>query len=82
MENAIREYIQLQEIKFDRIYTDYIDCNSLTESLLNTRSLKRHVIDISRAKKLVENETLCLKESQITNDTDFSEVFKRTINYF
>ena len=75
MKNAIREYIQLQEIKFDRIYTDYIDCNCITESLLNTRSLKRHVIDISRAKKLVENETLCLKESQITNDTDFPEVF-------
>ena len=35
------EYKRLQENRFDTIYTDHVDCNSLTISLLNTRSLKK-----------------------------------------
>ena len=42
--------------------------------MLNTRSLKRHAADISRARRLTENDILCLTESQITNDTDVAEV--------
>ena len=64
----------MQENRFDTIYTDYVDCNSLTISLLNTRSLKRHAADISRARRLTENDILCLTESQITNDTDVAEI--------
>ena len=39
-----------------------IDCNSITVSLSNKRSLKRHTADIRR---LTENDILCLTENQI-----------------
>ena len=73
-ESAVVEYSILRENRFDTIYTDYLDCNSLTISLLNTRSLKRHAADISRARRLTENDILCLTKSQITNDTDVAEI--------
>ena len=38
-ENAIIDYSRLQENRFGRSYTDYVDGNSLTVSLLNTWSL-------------------------------------------
>ena len=47
-ENAVIEYSRLRENLFDRIYIDHVDCNSLTVSLLNTRSLVRHAVDINR----------------------------------
>ena len=62
---------------FDRIYIDHVDCDSLTVSLLNTRSFVRHAVDINRTKKLMENNILCLTESQITNDTDRAEIFEQ-----
>ena len=68
------EYSRLRENRFETINTDYVDCNSLTVSLLNTRSLKKHAADISRARRLIENNILCLTESQITNDTDVAEI--------
>ena len=60
---------------FDRIYIDHVECNSLTVSLLNTGSLVRHAVDINKTKELMENDVLCLTESQITNDTDGAEIF-------
>ena len=39
-ESAFAEYNRLRENRFDTINTNYVDCNSLTVSLLNTRSLK------------------------------------------
>ena len=47
-ENAVIDYSRLRENLFDRIYIDHVDCNSLTVSLLNTRSLVRHAVDINR----------------------------------
>ena len=73
-ESAVVENSRLQEKRFETINTDYVECNSLTVSLLNTRSLKRHAADISRARRLIENNILCLTESQITNDTDVAEI--------
>ena len=66
--------ITLRENRFDTINTNYVDCNSLTVSLLNTQPLKRHAADISRARQLTENHILCLTENQITNDTDVAEI--------
>ena len=62
---------------FDGIYIDNIVCNSLTVSLLNTRSLLRLAVDINRTKEPMENDILCLKENQITNDTDGAEIFEQ-----
>ena len=73
-ESAVAEYNRLRENRFDTINTNYVGCNSLTVSLLNTQSLKRHAADISRARLLTENHILCLTESQITNDIDVAEI--------
>ena len=62
---------------FDRIYIDHVDCNSITVSLLNMQSLVRHAMDINRTKELMENDILCLTESQITNDTNGAEIFEQ-----
>ena len=55
---------------------DHVDCNSLTVSLLSTRSLVRHAVHINRTKELMQNDILCLTESQVTNDTDGAEMFE------
>ena len=68
-DSAVAEYN-----RFDTINTNYVDCNSLTVSLLNTQSLKRHAGDLSRARQFTEDDVLCLSESQITNDTDMAEI--------
>ena len=67
-ENAVIEYSRLQEHLVDRIFIEHVDCNSLTVSLLNTQSLVKHTVNINRTKELMENDILCLTESQITND--------------
>ena len=78
---SVAEYNRLRENRFDTINADFVDCNSLTVSLLNTRSLKRHAADISRARQLIENDILCLTESQITYDTDVAEIKKQLITF-
>ena len=80
-ENTILEYKRLQENRFDPIDTEHVDCNSLTISLLNVRSLKRHAVDISRSRQLTENDILCLTESQITNDTDVTQVLEQLSSF-
>ena len=64
----------MRENRLDTIITNYVDCNSLTVSLLNTRSLKRRTADISRTRQLTESDIICLTENQITNDTDVAEI--------
>ena len=39
-ESAVVEYSRLQENRINTINTDYVDCNSLIVSLLNTQFLK------------------------------------------
>ena len=80
-ENVILENKRLQENRFDTIDTNHVDYNSLTISLLNTRSLKRHTVDISRARQLTENDILCLTGSQNTNDTDVTEVLEQLSSF-
>ena len=80
-ENAILEFKRLKENRFDKIDTDHVHCNSFTISLLNVRSLKRHAVDITRARQLTENDILCLTESQITNDTDVIKVLEQLSSF-
>ena len=42
--------------------------------MLNTGSINRYAADISRARRLTENDILCLRESQIKNYTDVAEI--------
>ena len=53
-ENTIIEYSRLQQNRFCKSSTDYVDWNSLTLSLLNARSLKRHNADNNRARQLAD----------------------------
>ena len=80
-ENAVIEYSRLRENLLDRIYIDHVDCISVTVSLLNMRFFVRHALDISRNKELMENDIMCLTESQIPNGTDEAEMFQQLI-YF
>ena len=73
-EGPIIEYSRLQQNRFGRSCTDCGDCNSLTVSLLNARSLKRHAADINRARQLTDNDVQCLTESHITNDTGLTDI--------
>ena len=76
-ENAVIEYSRLRENLLDRIYIDLVDCISVTVSLLNMRFFVRHALDISRNKELMENDIMCLTESQIPNGTDEAEMFQQ-----
>ena len=44
--------------------------------MLNARSLKRHNADKNRARQLADND-ICLTESQITNDTDVTDILEQ-----
>ena len=72
-ENVIIEYSKLKENRFGRSYTDYVDSNSLKISW----SLKRHAACINRARQLTNNATLCLTESQITNNNDGTDIVEQ-----
>ena len=52
-QSAVAECNKLPENKFDTINADFVDCNSLTVSLLNTRSLKKHAVDISSSQETI-----------------------------
>ena len=72
-ENVIIEYSKLKENRFGRSYTDYVGSNSLKISW----SLKRHAACINRARQLTNNATLCLTESQITNNNDGTDILEQ-----
>ena len=40
--------------------------SSLTISLLNTRSLNKHLIDIAHDERLLKNDVICLTETQLS----------------
>ena len=50
-ESTVVECSRLRENRLETINADYVDCNSLTVPLSNTRFLKRHAADISRARR-------------------------------
>ena len=51
-----------------------IDANSLTISLFNKRSLRRHALDLKEIKHLTGNDILYLKESQISIDRVVTDI--------
>ena len=53
-----------------------IQCShdSLTITLLNTRSLKKHAIDIKSDKRLMETDILCLTETHILPNQDVEDI--------
>lgn len=60
------EYERLRkDSTFEPCKTIIVDDHSLTISLLNTRSLKKHAVDILADVRLMENDILCLTETQL-----------------
>ena len=61
---------------------DLICRNSLTITLLNTRSLQRHAIDIAHDERLLLNtDILCLTETQLMLDQNTNNI-DNTLHYF
>ena len=57
--------------------TDFISSDTLTMTLLNTRSLHRHAVDIAHDHELLNTDVLCLTETQLLpnqNTSDISEL--------
>ena len=53
----------------------------MTVSLLNTRSLRRHLQDILKDKNLMENDLLCLTEIQVCHENDLSDIKQQLDTY-
>ena len=58
-----------------------VNSSSLTVSLLNTRSLRRHLQDIAKDKNLMENDLLCLTETQVSHENDVSDIKQQLDTY-
>ena len=80
--DATTEYNRLRcDSAFE--YCENIAVNecSITVTLLNTRSLKKHAIEIAKESCLMESDILCLTETQIRIDQDTFNI-KQTLNAF
>ena len=80
--DATTEYNRLRQ------YNTFLPCNnitvdkhSLTVSLLNTRSLKKHATDIAKESRLMESDVICLTETQISMGEDTFNI-EQTLNNF
>ena len=62
---AINEYQQTQKKQLAPVIITSISNKFLNLILLNTRSFSKHAIDISKDKRLLQADILCLTETQI-----------------
>ena len=64
---ALNEYNRMRTERslYDSESEDLND-SSLTTSLLNTRSLNKHLIDIAHDERLLKNDVICLTETQLS----------------
>ena len=81
---ALQEYERMRkECPIDSSHVPDLICrNSLTITLLNTRSLQRHAIDIAHDERLLLNtDILCLTETQLMPDQNTNNI-DNTLHYF
>ena len=70
---AIYEYQRLRnERQLSTLTTSYTSGNSSKTALLNTRSLNKHGVDISKDKRLPETDILCLTETHVMPKQDIT----------
>ena len=80
--DATVEYNRLRcDSAFEPCQNIAVDEYSLTVTLLNTSSLKKHAIDIAKESSLMESDILCLTETQTRIDQDTSNI-EQTLNTF
>ena len=60
---------------------DFNSRGSLTITLLNTRSLQRHAIDIAHEQRLLDTDILCLTETQLMPDHNTNNI-DNTLHHF
>ena len=60
---------------------DASPCATLTVTLLNTRSLPRHAIDISHDQVLLNTDVLCLTETQLLPNEDTNNISEVMNNF-
>ena len=67
---AEKEYERLRRDNiFDSMEKYLVSSDSLTLVLLNTRSLAKHALDISKDQRLLNNDFICFTETQVKPDT-------------
>ena len=73
---ALQEYERMRkESPIDSIHNDNVlSSDSLTFTLLNTRSLSRHAIDIAHDPQLLNTDILCLTETQLMPDQSTNDI--------
>ena len=82
-QNAKQEYERLHnESMWTPLLLPQITSDSLTITLLNTRSLRKHSDDILNDIALINNDVLCLTETQLYLNEDTSEVTSKFQNSF
>ena len=80
-QNAKQEYERLRnEIMLTPLLLPQVTSDSLTSTLLNTRSLRKHSDDILNDMALVNNDVLCLTEAQLHLNDDISEISSKFQN--
>ena len=82
-QNAKQEYERLHnESMLTPLLLPQVTSDSLTITLLNTRSLRKHSDDILNDIALVNNDVLCLTETQLHLNEDTSEITSKFQNSF
>ena len=82
-ENAKQEYERLHsESMLTPLLLPQVTSDSLTSTLLNTRSLRKHFDDILNDIALVNNDVLCLTETPLHLNEDTSEITSKFQNSF
>ena len=81
--DAATEYDRLRKYcVFQPCSNIAVDKCGLTVSLLNTRSLKKHAVDIAKESRFIESDYIkCLTETQTSIDDDVSEI-EQTRSHF
>ena len=82
-QNAKQEYERLHnESMLTPLLLPQVTSDSLTITLLNIRSLRKHSDDILNDIALVNNDVLCLTETQLHLNEDTSEITSKFQNSF
>ena len=71
---AIQEYDRLRQEASIKPVCSVLTDDSLTVTLLNTRSLIKHAIDIALDKSITDTDLLCLTETQLTSTHDLEDI--------
>ena len=79
--DATVEYDRLRQYVFEPCSNITVNNRSLTISLLNTRSLKKHAVDIVKESRLMDSDIICLTETHICINDDLCDIEQILCNF-